>query len=147
MQSPLQIDLPFVMLLFIILLVSGSLLTGLLPAIYISRFAPGLVLKGKNQVASDWTGRLKNYLVVLQFTISVILIIGTITIYRQVSFMRHHDLGFDMDGVMVLDGPRIIKANSFESYMKSLESFKNDISCFIRGQEILQLPQTCRAQK
>jgi putative ABC transport system permease protein len=99
-----------------------------LPAIYISRFAPGLVLKGKNPILSDWTGRLKNYLVVLQFTISVILIIGTITIYRQVSFMRNHNLGFNMEGIMILDGPRIIKANSYESYMKSLESFKNDIT-------------------
>ena len=48
MQSPLQIDYLIVLLLFFLLLVSGSLFTGLLPAIYISRFAPGLVLKGKN---------------------------------------------------------------------------------------------------
>ena len=48
MQSPLRIDYLVVILLFLFLLVSGSLLTGLLPAIYISRFAPGLVLKGKN---------------------------------------------------------------------------------------------------
>lgn len=128
MQSPLQIDYLIVAVLFTLLIISGSLLTGLLPAIYISRFAPGLVLKGKNPGLSDWTGRLKNYLVVLQFTISVILIAGTITIYRQVSFMRNHNLGFNMDGIMILDGPRIIKANSYESYMNSLESFKNDIT-------------------
>ncbi len=128
MQSPLQIDFLIVSILFVLLILSGSLLTGLLPAIYISRFAPGLVLKGKNPGLSDWTGRLKNYLVVLQFTISVILIAGTITIYRQVSYMRNHNLGFNMEGMMILDGPRIIKANSFESYMKSLESFKNDIT-------------------
>jgi len=128
MQSPLQIDYPIVLMLFVLLLISGSLLTGLLPAVYISRFSPGLVLKGKNQTGSAWTGRLKNYLVVLQFTISVILIIGTITIYRQVSFMRHHFPGFDMEGLLVLDGPRIIRANSYEAYMKSLESFKNEIT-------------------
>jgi putative ABC transport system permease protein len=128
MQSPLQIDYLIVLVLFVLLIVSGSLLTGLLPAIYISRFAPGLVLKGKNPGLSDWTGRLKNYLVVLQFTISVILIAGTITIFRQVNFMRNHDLGFIKEGLMIMDGPRIIKANSYESYMNSLESFKNDIS-------------------
>ena len=41
--------------------------------------------------------------------------------------MRHHDLGFNIEGLVVIDGPRIIRANSFESYMNSLESFKNDI--------------------
>jgi putative ABC transport system permease protein len=127
MQSPLQVDFLIILMLFILLFLSGALITGLLPAIFMSRFAPGLVLKGKRPTASKWMGRFKNYLVVFQFTISVILIIGTITIYRQINFMRHHDLGFDMQGLMVLDGPRIIKANSYESYMNSLESFKNEI--------------------
>jgi putative ABC transport system permease protein len=128
MQSPLQIDYLVVALLFLLLFVSGSLFTGLLPAIYISRFAAGLVLKGKNPTGSVWINRLKNYLVILQFTISVILITGTITIYRQVNFMRNHDPGFDIEGLLILDGPRIIRANSFESYINGVESFKNDIA-------------------
>src|SRR4030042_591417 len=127
MQSPLQINYLIVLLLFVLLLAAGSLFTGLLPAIYISRFAPSLVLKGKNPTGTVWISRLKNFLVVFQFTISVILIICTITIFRQVSFMRDHDLGFDKEGLLVIDGPRIIRANTFESYMNSLESFKNDI--------------------
>ena len=127
MQSPLQMDYLNFILLFAILIISGTLLTGLLPAIYISRFSPGLVLKGKSPTNSKWITGLKNSLVVFQFTISVILIIGTITIFRQVSFMRNHDLGFKIDGLMVIDGPRILRANSLESYLKSLESFKNDM--------------------
>jgi putative ABC transport system permease protein len=127
MQSPLHMDYLNITLLFVVLLVSGTLLTGLLPAIYISRFAPGLVLKGKSPTNSKWITGLKNSLVVFQFTISLILIISTITIFRQVNFMRHHDLGFKIDGLMVIDGPRILRANSMESYLKSLESFKNDI--------------------
>jgi putative ABC transport system permease protein len=128
MQSPLQVDYLMVLLLFILLLVSGSLFTGLLPAIYISRFAPGLVLKGKNPTEAGWISLLKNYLVVFQFTISIILIIGTVTIYSQVNFMRNHDLGFTMEELIVLDGPRILRANTYESYMKTLESFKNEIA-------------------
>ncbi len=127
MQSPLQVDYLMGLLLFIILLVSGSLFTGLLPAIYISRFAPGLVLKGKNPTEAGWISRMKNYLVVFQFSVSIILIIGTITIFRQVNFMRNHDLGFNINGLIVLDGPRILRANTYESYMKTLESFKNEI--------------------
>ena len=127
MQSPLQIDYLTILLLFFMLLVSGVLFTGLLTALYISQFAPSLVLKGKIPTGSGWIIRLKKYLVVFQFTISVILIIGTIIIYRQVNFMRQHELGFEPEGLVVLDGPRILRADSFESYMNNLESFKNDI--------------------
>jgi len=127
MQSPLQIDFLFILLLSILILVAGSLFTGLLPAIYISRFPTGLVIKGKNPTRSGWISRLKNYLVVFQFAVSIGLIICTITIFRQISYMRNHDPGFDIKGMIVLDGPRILRANSYESYLNSLESFKNDI--------------------
>jgi len=127
MQSPLQIDYLTIVLLFFILLVSGILITGFLTAIYISQFAPSLVLKGKILTGSGWIIRLKNYLVVFQFTVSIILIIATITIYRQVDFMRHHELGFNPEGLIVLDGPQILRADSYESYMNNLESFKNEI--------------------
>lgn len=127
MQSPLHLDYLSLIVLFSVLLISGTLLTGLIPAVYISRFAPGLVLKGKSPTNSGWITGFKNSLVVFQFTISIILIISTITIVRQINFMRHHDLGFKMDGLIVIDGPRILRANSLESFLKSRESFKNDI--------------------
>jgi len=65
--------------------------------------------------------------VVFQFAVSIILIIGTITIYRQVNFMQNFDLGFSPEGMVVLDGPRILQADSYESYMNNLEAFKNEI--------------------
>jgi len=127
MQSPLQFDFLFIISLFIILLFAGSLFTGLLPAIYISRFPTGIIIKGKNPTQSKSITWLKNYLVVFQFAVSIGLIICTITIFRQISFMRNHDPGFDIKGMIVLDGPRILRANSYESYLNSLESFKNEI--------------------
>ncbi len=128
MQSPLQIDPLTLIILFLVLLVTGTLFTGFLSALYSSQFAPTLVLKGRVPAGSGWTGRLKNFLVVFQFAVSVILIIGTITIIRQINFMRHHDLGFKLEGLAVLEGPRILNVNSYESYMNGLESFKNDIT-------------------
>ena len=127
MQSPLQMDYLRLIILFTLLFVSGTLLTGLLPAVYISHFAPGLVLKGKSPAHSRWLTLLKNSLVVFQFTISVILITGTITIFRQVNYMLNHDTGFKKEGLMVVNGPRILRANSLESFLKSRESFKSDI--------------------
>ena len=127
MQSPLHLDYFLILTLFIILLVTGSLFTGLLPAIYISHFSPGLVLKGKKPTGSQWIIRLKNYLVVFQFTISIILIMGTLTIFRQIDFMQNHDLGFNIDGLIVLEGPRIIRPDTTKTNMNSLESFKNEV--------------------
>ncbi len=127
MRSPLHMNFMVVMILFLVLLVSGTFLTGMLPAVYISHFSPGLVLKGKNPSGSVWLTSLKNSMVVIQFTISVVLITGTITIFRQIAFMRNHDLGFDMDGLMVIDGPRIIMAKTAESRLTNMESFKNEI--------------------
>jgi len=128
MRSPLHMDYIIAMLLFSLLLVSGSLFTGLLPAIYISQFDPGLFLKGKSPTGSRWIIRLKNSLVVFQFTISVIMIIGTITIFRQINFLSHHDLGFDIKGLLVIDGPRVLRGKTIESNMNNLESFKNEIN-------------------
>lgn len=128
MDSPLHIDLPIVAILFIFLLVTGSLFTGLLPAIYMSAFSPGLVLKGKKPTGSPWIVRLKDFLVVFQFAVSIALITGTLTIFRQVRFLRSHDTGFDMKGLMIIEGPRIIKAKSVESYLANLQSFRNEIT-------------------
>jgi len=128
MQSPLHIDIPSLILLFFILLFAGTFFTGSLSAIYSSRFVPSLVLKGNIPSGSGgWIVRLKNYLVIFQFAVSIILIIGTISIYRQVSFMQNHDLGFSPQGIVVMDGPRILQADSYESYLNNLEAFKSDI--------------------
>ena len=127
MRSPLHVNYASVFSLFLVLLASGTLLTGILPALYISHFNPSLVLKGENPSGSVWLTRLKNSLVIFQFTISVVLITGTIVIFSQIAFMRGHDLGFDMEGVIVLDGPRILKDKTFESYMTNMQSFKNEI--------------------
>ena len=127
MESPLQAEPLTIILLFLALLVFGTLFTGFLSALYSARFDPVLILKGKVPTGSGWISRLKNILVVFQFAISVLLIIGTLTIFRQVRYMRHHDLGFQPKGLLVLEGPLIVTANSYEAYMDGIESFKNDI--------------------
>ena len=128
MASPLKMDYLMGGILFIILLLTGTLFTGLLPAVYISQFSPGLVMKGRNPTASAWISRLKNFLVIFQFAISVVLIISTIMIFRQVSFMRNHDAGFTKEGLLVLEGPRILNVNSREALMTGYESFRNDVT-------------------
>ena len=126
MGSPLKTDFISSVLLFIILITAGTLLTGLFPAVYISHFSPGMVLKGKRTSPSDWLSRFKNFLVVFQFTASVILIICTIIIFSQISFMRNHDAGFRKEGLMIIEGPRILNIKTSEEYLKGIESFRNE---------------------
>jgi putative ABC transport system permease protein len=82
-----------------------GLLSGLYPAIYISSFDPLKVLKGK-AYHSRFGRYLRQGLVVFQFAISTVLIIGAITIYRQVMFMQEKELGFDKEHVMLLPNVR-----------------------------------------
>jgi putative ABC transport system permease protein len=87
-------------------MLSYVLLTGLLagsrPAFYLSSFRPVKVLKGAFQ-----TGRtkapLRRVLVVLQFTCSVALIIGTVIIYQQIQYAKNRPTGFEADRLIMTD--------------------------------------------
>jgi putative ABC transport system permease protein len=80
-----------VFLIFFIGLASGAY-----PALFLSRFEPALILKNRL-----FTGKRKSILrktfIVCQFTVSIILIIGTIAVYTQIDFMKNRYLGFDKE--------------------------------------------------
>lgn len=78
-----------------------GILAGSYPALYMSSFNPYMVLKGKLR-SSRGNVNLRSVLVVLQFAISIVLISGTLIMFRQISFMLNKDLGFDKDHVLVI---------------------------------------------
>ena len=86
---------------FIFILVTG-LLAGSYPAIYLSSFKAIQVLKGSIRV-----GRLaslpRKVLVVVQFTVSVTLIIGTIIVYQQIQFGKDRPVGYDREGLLMIE--------------------------------------------
>ncbi len=90
------------------LLVTGvfvTFLAGSYPAVLLSRFLPVLALKGRLDQRHIGGFSMRRILVVLQFSISQLLIIGTLVIARQIFFSKHADLGFVKDGIVTLPLP------------------------------------------
>ncbi len=92
-----------IFLLILALIVVITLLAGIYPAFILSGFTPALALKNKITSATIGGISLRRGLVVLQFAISQILIIGTIVAISQMSFVKNADLGFNKEAVLVIN--------------------------------------------
>lgn len=92
------------MLWMILVAVGIGIVAGCYPSIYLSRFSPSSVLR--SQKTGTGSGAfLRKTLVVAQFSIALVLIIGSMIVYEQLQFTQTKDLGFDGDQVVVVDLP------------------------------------------
>lgn len=103
-----------------------GLMAGLYPAFYLSSFKPVNVLKGNVSKGSK-NSSTRSMLVVFQFTTSIVLIISTVVIYRQMNFILNKKLGFDKEQVLLLQGTTTLgdKASAFKSELLKLSQVAN----------------------
>ncbi len=103
-------------------IVAGAVLTGLLagawPAFVLSSFRPNTVLRGGSQGGGYGIG-MRRVLVVVQFGISIALIIGSGVVFQQMQYIKNKDLGYDREQVLTIQMTRETAAN-FEPLVEKL---------------------------
>ena len=104
----------------IVLFVTGVFLSGLYPAFVLSGFNPVDVLKGKSGKTAHGAV-LRKSLVVFQFAASLFLLIGTVTVYRQIHFMRNQSLGLNIDQTLIIAGPTV---GIDSTHLQKMKTFK-----------------------
>ncbi len=116
----------FAIPLLLLLGLSVGVLSGAYPAFLMSSFKPIYVLKGAKN-SKGKTSWLRNSLVIFQFGISVVLIIGTFVISSQLNLLQNKNLGFDKENVIVIKNAGAVQASVqvIKNEIKSLPFVKN----------------------
>ena len=103
-------------LIWLVLIVGIS--AGFYPAFVLASYNPVEVLKGTMSPGS-MSKRLRGLLVIFQFTVSIVIIIGSITVYNQLNYMTKKDLGFNKENMIIIRRP--------DAFWQQIESFRNQL--------------------
>jgi putative ABC transport system permease protein len=97
---------------FIVVGIIAGFISGIYPAFYLSSFKPVVVLKGES-VSGRKNGRLRQILVVIQFTLSILIAISAIFMYLQLKFLQNKELGYDKNNLICIPMTGKMKAKYY----------------------------------
>lgn len=113
---------PVFWLIFGLVIIVGSVLSGLYPALILSSFKPINVI-GRKRLIGNTGNFFRKALLVFQFVISIMLIAGTLTIFQQVEFMKSRNLGIHIDSTYVVNCPVAVDSSWWRKY----DEFKKEL--------------------
>jgi hypothetical protein len=133
-QLALSFDINLILSVLGITLFTG-LIAGSYPALYLSGFNPTTVLKGKlnTSVGELWA---RKGLVVFQFTLSIILIVGVLVVYKQIEFVQTKNLGYDKDNVIYFKIEGKVEEN-LETFLSEVRNIPGIVNASSIGQNIV----------
>jgi putative ABC transport system permease protein len=99
---------------------------GTYPALYMASFDPVRIMKGES-IGNQRKSRLRSVLVVFQFAVSIALIIGTVSVYRQLEFIQNMKLGFQPEQVIVIKKTDDL-GKQIDPFMKELSAIPGVVS-------------------
>lgn len=103
-----------------------GLLAGSYPAFVLSRFRPAESLRGRMQYSRRGAG-VRNSLVVVQFALSIALILGTFVMWQQIQFMKDQDLNFDAEDVVIVPMSRSDFALTSQAFSERMVTIKDEL--------------------
>jgi putative ABC transport system permease protein len=127
-NEPLSLFSTSTALFIVTIFIAVTFLSGIYPSLILSGFKPAQVLKNKMTSAMVGGISLRRALVVLQFGISQVLIIGTIIAISQMNFVKNADIGFNKDAVLVInsnaDSALLARQSAFKSALLQVPGVK-----------------------
>ena len=113
---------PQILLPVLLIIVTLAIICGIYPASVLSNFKPSQVLKsGGQKLKSTKLGLLRRGLIVLQFTISIVLVAGSFVIYNQLNHIQNQNLGFEKDQVLVIP---VSSSPLSDGFVEKFEAFR-----------------------
>ena len=117
-QMSMELANPFFWIIMLAFTLFTGLLAGSYPALYLSSFNPVKILKGGIHVGKN-ASLPRKILVVLQFTFSIVLMIGTVIIYQQIQYAKNRPIGFTSKG--------LISVESSSDLIKNYDALHNEL--------------------